>query len=901
MPIEGPSLLGTGVWLVPLVILATLGLLVFLTRRWRDQAQQALQSTGRALRQLERSGRQVEQVIAAFSPEDEEPFGAQARRLHAGLAAWLEDLSQVRVGYIAAQDRFRWLSSPSWQAVAGGWLGWFDLRRQVRRLEEACELTEARLAAVGAGLAEYEQISWQVAQQVQAVSKSHRQAGQALEALQQQGLLGPELEQALDLLEHSRLLLGEIHPVLRQGDQAAVLAEAEHAAVAEAYRRLAQVRPDLDALNAQAADWQRQLGQALNANAALQQAFYRLEETYLHAPPVLDLAEFQQRLENLRVIVQTLAETTTRLEAGSLALFQREAQRQEELCQQMLGELESAYRQQAVLEELLPGLRTELQRLGDQLAALAAHAALPIAWGSTRSELDQLQRELKDLGSLSHSRPPDQLARHLGAAQQVAQACQELQSRLEHIQAQHAGLCELLEQLQAETWFKTAQKVATQAAQYAPENWSPNLAVADFPADLDELLAAREHLLAAGAGRLLPEQALPERLETARRLAAASQDLRQRLQGIHTRLGTLRQVERQAQEQVEQALNTVNQLAFLVRSNEFLTAQSGQELKRWTGALQNLQADLDQREQGALERKQRQAADLVGRIEQTAAQWLQRLGQDVQRRQQRLAELIEELEQIAPLAEKAVDEAHAQVEKPAGLPPKPRGKAERLALAQLVPEFKRLSDQWQECAAAQAAIQDLGRQVLDSYATASDSRQQAKTQLELLTRTLQKPGAWPPVSVSSEQERREFSTIEAEWDALGEQAWRALALVTQLERLAARYQTLTERLRQAVDRSALDQDQVLELEQDLDDLAGRWQEQLVVYADSPLAVREIRQLLGRLESERSHLKRRCQQGALTYAQALQSLKGLHREAGYFKAAIDGDHAVDASGQVYRRR
>jgi hypothetical protein len=344
----------------------------------------------------------------------------------------------------------------------------------------------------------------------------------------------------------------------------------------------------------------------------------------------------------------------------------------------------------------------------------------------------------------------------------------------------------------------------------------------------------------------------------------------------------------------------LNQIAFIVRSNPFLGQVAANDLAGLQGSLQSQLNEIGQRQRGRLDKKASQAASSVERVVQTANRWLDQLGQDIQTQTQKLSAALAELDAIARLEDPPLDEARRLLSQAPSFGVGGFAGKARYGLPELVAELKRRSDYWQSCTAGLKSLQEVAQEVGASFQAASQNRQRARELLVEGTAARQKR-AWPPTSVSLEEERRELDALEAQWGTLKDKTTRAISLVYQLGDLSAGYKTLAEKARQASALGVKEGRQVEEVEGELDELAHRWEANIESCRDAPAAIQEIRDLLAEMQDERLQIKRQYQQGGRNFDQSLQSLKNLERKAQYFQVALDADHAIDANGRVIRRR
>ena len=190
------------------------------------------------------------------------------------------------------------------------------------------------------------------------------------------------------------------------------------------------------------------------------------------------------------------------------------------------------------------------------------------------------------------------------------------------------------------------------------------------------------------------------------------------------RLADIESKEKLAQEVLKSAQSSLNQIAFIIRSNDFLTRIAAQETGCYQANLQEVLDELAQRQHGNVEKKSRKTEALVAKIETSANQWLDQLNQQTQTTRQQLSTALAQLDAIATLDEPALTEARRLLDSASALGG--YGAKSRFHLDELLPEFKRRSDHGQACAAAARALQDVAGPVIDTYEEAALNRQQAR-------------------------------------------------------------------------------------------------------------------------------------------------------------------------------
>jgi methyl-accepting chemotaxis protein len=262
-----------------------------------------------------------------------------------------------------------------------------------------------------------------------------------------------------------------------------------------------------------------------------------------------------------------------------------------------------------------------------------------------------------------------------------------------------------------------------------------------------------------------------------------------------------------------------------------------------------------------------------------------------------LAASLSTLDQVARLDEPAVAEARRLVSAAPEYDATVKGQKSAYGLEQVGLELKRHCEYWEKCEAAQKALAEVEKPVLEVSRQVSGHRQQAQKQMDAALALLRQPGGWLPVSLPLDAEKRELDSLEKQWRATQEQQISAIQLVARLGDLSSRYQVLAEKIERAAERAAREQADFESLTGEIEEQAERWRSLQRDYRDNPQASQEIRELLDGLAQELDRLKEQSRQGALSAEQVQQALKKLSRRVRLAQVAVDDQHAVDINGRV----
>ncbi len=893
----------SGVWLIPLILLATIAGLYLLIRYWQRKTQQELKETRGALRGLHARRQEIDLVLQAYSQEPREPYASRLGELQARLEEIDSQLAGLERQNVAIQEGMRQLASNRWQATVGAPFFWFSLRRESAGLRKALEAQHKALDEAAKSSQELERLGWEIASQARQAQETHQQARRLIEKFQGQNLQGQSLQAAAHKESDLRQALAQIPAYFFNEEETAVLSQAQQAHVAEAHAVLSQAQPELDTLLAQLQGWEQAHAETTAKVAALRQVLDRVDRSLDNIPDGLDLTATIDQFDKLKIISRNLQDTLSRLEIESMGAVAEESGRVHAAVQEIDNQVKQSRQQLGDLKRVLDELSEGLQMLSAQFAALGTAGIHPLAWGQSRIVLTRLSREASAIGTIKKSRNPEQISQDLASAARLNVQQKELSDHCQEIARQHGELLDILaspEFARGQEWLQGAQILKERAGSYDPDNWPRIDSVASFAQDLGALADGLKRL-AGNPAEPVGETDLAQRLQDTRQLAQFYQSLRNRADHIQTRLEEIQSSEQQAQDQASGIRSALNQLTLLARSNAFLGETATAEINRLQSSYEQAARELEQRERGPVERKARSVVTLLARIEQSANNWLERLNKEIELQKNALAADLSDLEEITELDEPAVAEAHrllgsGQAYGASGFP----GKTQ-FGMNEAILELRRRSDYWQSCNAALRSLEDVAQPLFETFSAASQNRQHLREQIAEISNWMRGARSWPPTSVSLDSERQELAKVEAEWEAVKSRPAKAITLVAQIGSISAKYQALSSKVQQIAERAAQEQSQVEKLEADIDELAQLWQQQMQTYRDNPNTTEEIRRLLGELENQHSSIKRQYRQGGKTYEQILQALQSLQRRIRIAQVSIDENHVIDVNGRMIAYR
>ena len=898
------SLLQTGVWLIPLILTATIAGLYFLVRRWRQRSEGDLKSLRGRLRQLQGTLRQVQISAQDNTIEDPEPYGSLAAKLHANLEQLGQQLVKLEYEHVGLRERFQRLSANRWQSLVGAPYLWFELRKDIANLSSLLEEGQTALTNAGELESKLDRLGWYVALQARQARQVFDQVRERMDDLRDRRIQGETIDQAGQQVEEIHNMLVQIPSYFLVADESNLLEQADKESITRVHEITLAAQPALEELRSQAMGWQEMFAKTSEKVTRMSQVVDGVEYSLDRVPSEVQVSQVKARFESIKVVARTLRDSLSRLEIDNMELVAQEAERIANSAHEIETSLKRAGEQQATLEIVIEEYTGGLKSLSMQFASLGTRSTHPVIWGPSVATLTELNRAANEIGPPKKMRTPEQIKKDLVQAARLNSRQKELGEYCQSVEAQHRELVGLLAETQLsqmDRWLEDAQELARQTGQYAPENWPRGDSVASLPGEIDDLTQLSKSLLPKSHGQSIRESELSEQLQSTRELLEQQQKLQKRLENIRARLAELKEGEKEAQENLKTVQTVLNQIAHVVRSNSFLSDVAGKELEQLQADIQGALGDFQERQRGAMDKKVRQTNAITAKAEQSANRWLDQLAKEGQKGSETISTALAALDKIAMLDESAVADGRRLLA--AGQSHQARAYAglSRFRLEELVAEFKSRSDYWQACTAVASALSDVLGPVMGSYQDAEQSRQETQDLLARVSTWLQQNRDWPPTSISLKSEQSELERLEEQWSALKGRPQKAINLVQQLGNLSAKYQTLAAKINQSAERAEHEQGQIEGVELDINEAAQLWQNHWYTYREYPEISQEIRDLLDGIDHELAQIRRYYKQKTSDYQQVLQAMKNLYRKVRYYQVALDEEHAIDYSGQVHTKR
>ncbi len=871
--------------------------LLLLANYWKAQSLLDLKQLRANVRQLHARRRQAAAAAQVYDARDPEPFGSLAGQLHTCLDDVQRQLQALELHLVASNQALRLPTTNAWKNLVGSPYYQFRLRQELCIIRDELSLCEKSLQAVADLAQELGQAGQLVSQQAVRFQQLVRQITLAMDQLREHHLEGQTMLEAEHQERQALAVLEQVPAVFLGEGQGDALAGVDKGEISRVHDAITQAYPALETLLFQAQAWNTQYLETARNIMRLRRSLDSLGSILGSLLPGLNMKQVRKQFDQLKVITDTMQNTLDHMEIELMQEIGAEAANVQHASLELGSQVNQAQRQFAELILVLPQLSEGLQKLNAQCTSLASSPVHPVQWDQTRAMLTALGQQINALGQITKPREPEQVILDRAAAQDLLKRLDSLADQFQKIASQHGELLALLnspEISQTETWRKEAQKLSEQCQAYNPENW-PKVDKVSYAAS--ELLALAEGLrrLAADPSESIPENDLAGRLDEVHQLAEFSSLLRLRMANIRSRLVEIQQVEGAAREQLASGRAAMQQISFAIRSNSFLESTAAAESSRLQANLQQLSNELDQPQQGMVDRKARQVSAGIERAKLAGNGWLQQLKQEIIQQVQTLSSSLAALDAISPLDDPAVNEARRLVTGSQALDLHGYGGPPAFTLQQLVVEFKQHCDFWQSCRAATAAVQEVEKHVSAAYTAAIEMRRRASEPFIPASQT-SLVGGWLPSGEMTSAVRQEFDRLEQEWKSIPKNKTRALSLVSQLGKLTSSYQSLAEKSGQAAGQISQERARLDKLEKELLDMLDQWRARRQAYQDHPTAAPEIQALIDETQLALDQLKTQGSKGTRTYEQLLADLQKLQRKVRFYQVALDDQHAVDIHGR-----
>lgn len=889
------SILGSGIWLLPLVVVVTIVGLFVLVRYWQSQSSADLQKLGGRGEAIAQDLFDLQQNSSGLDDERREPYGMRLRTLNQHLKRLVAQFDRLQTELEGMNERFQQPSDNAFAAIIGAPLLWYRIRQEFSSLYAAADELDAALERANQVYHNLLTLPWSVAQQARASA----QAVAAVEALavdlEGRGVRGEALEGFWEQLGQARDRLSGLPPYLYEAGERELEQQAQTEHIVDTYRVLTEVRPQVEALHERVKGWMAAQHQAQSLIEQARAALERLQRSLPGAPQEVDLRLLHNELQALG---ESLPQLSTALEAPDAAVLEEYVQQADAMrlqAQDLEGRFKSAMRQVSTLSRNLSALQAGLERVDSELTAMETNAVHPLQAGLSRHRSKVLQQRLKEIGPLGKTRAPEQLERHLGTAGELQPQIDTLNQNVAAIRREYDELLSLRasqELVNGLTWIGAASKIAAQVAEYEPHNWERSLHVERLPDDLQALEGEQIRLVPSERKAPVAEEELGLILQESHKLAARHKEMRTRMAQVQNRLNEISQKETEAIVALGAQRQWLERAAELMRSVPFLDSATGADTAELLSQVGLLRQEMQQRKQGSLDSKVKKVQASGREMEKAAARWLQGLAKSMSELQDDLEQRLGTLDGISYLQDPAVEQARQYLDE---LKPVPAGKD--LNAEQILLEIQRISQVWTPGVRLVKDVEEIQKLVMQAYQEASAQRQEAQDALEGAAKAIPDKPAWPASSQSLADPRRRLGELEKRWVELKDAETSSGWYVKRLGDLQRDFQVLAGEVHRTLIKAEQEQDRVEEFDGQYNELVERWQAQILNFSADPGARAAIRNVIDEANLARRSIQEKYGRGQMPYDEVLKSLRLLNEQVRSAHANLDSERRINIDGSA----
>jgi chromosome segregation ATPase len=885
----GISLLASGIWIIPLAIVAVMAAAFAWVELLQRETHKELLPILTIIQKYQSELRALIADAQAYSRDDEEPFGSKAGILETEVANFQARIESILREYVSLQAIRRRNKYRTWQMALGSiffWYDWFRLRSDAKALRESVDLLEPPLQRLKTRHRELQRIGWTVAQRIRGVVRRMDGVNALLAHLSDQRFYGDSFDAMVQETSTLQDELNEIDPDFLTQDEEHILSNVDKGAVAATYAYIDSAEPRLEDLTTQLTSLKRAYNGLETEVGAMTSSLREVRNTLEDVPENLDVDESQERLRSLETIAETIRSTMKRIEIESLDEIFHQAQAVRTNSEDLQSLLRSASNDLASLQNILNRLHERQVLLLEQIETLAEKQRHPVDWGSSLERARAINAVLEMLGPLDKPRVPDQVASQMNTAAEVLPEQSDLLHHCSQITADRSDLLSAIDDIQAIDllqWLEDASGLAARAARYAPENWPEPDGVARLSEDIETIDSRVRDLAMPDEAQAIPEAEIPGKKESYEALRTDIQSMQHRLERVKTRLGELKTQEENVREQLDLAWLTVSQLEGLASGNQYLEKITGRQLEKFHKRLEDMRDEFQTVARGRMERRLSEVESLVSELSNAAGEWFSRLYAEVEAIKDELASKLELIDSMADLDEPEIERVEKILNEDArasvsSQPPT------QLSLEEIIPNMKRRSDVWQQGNITLKLIEEKIEAPLNAaYSQTSGLRKQVRSLLTQADRLISRERTWPPSSLEIHSEHTEFEQLELAWDQLPEQPGAVIWVVRRYDELSGGYRSLADRLRQMLKWAESEHDRVQSFESQIDRDLKAWRDLERKYSGERMVTSRIRKLREDALTQRDRIYRRWRLSVEdtprqpAYEQALEALQTLARE------------------------
>ncbi len=683
------------------------GLLIF--GRYYEKKTSARVKLLRAnLRRIQSASRVLIQEAKSFSARDPEPYQSLAKQFYELLSAFKHRLSQQERSYVEINERLTRLKHQLIRKSLGAFTSWPPLNRELRVLSSELQQLNNSLGEVQAVLKIIHQLPWEISQQIRELGIKLSSVIEQFEDLNQRGLYGDTFEAALQLGQETQKAILNSPAEFLDGSEETVLQNASKETTIQVFDEIQTCTPRVNELLSKAEKWESQQSLAVSLLNAMNNIIQNLEEVLALSPPNLEVSTERDSWRKMKEVSQNLLATAARLEVESIPLVIQETDRLLAAAKDVSKEVSHAQREFSALTNLLTENVDETRVLENDISALENQHICPISWDNGKNSLNEFMREIGALGEVQTPRRPAQVTAHLATSSRIRSGLIELKRQLRQIEQERASLLAFLDDpviKQIPELVQNGRSLIAETARYSQANWTEDENPLNLEKRIDHLNSEFNRLVQREQSISLTETDLTERLESCNRLLSQVKPISDQIKKIRQSWETLKSAEMQSIERIDTLIRSLTQLQMIVKSNPFLDGIASMDIDRLQKTSHGLKGRFSQPEQGRLETKIGEAANLLTSFDGRIVQWLDELNQELIHLHEDLDKTVRALDEIGSLDDPPINHARRLLNSQNVDKISLRDSRMPVNLDDLVLALRERSSVWQECLIAKKSLE----------------------------------------------------------------------------------------------------------------------------------------------------------------------------------------------------
>lgn len=889
---------------IGIALLAALGGSIFLITHWKTQIQNSLKQTRARIRTLQAKKQQLESLSSPYRIDDPEPIGAHTRALSGHLSTADTQIKSLNQAYIHQQEHFRRLSQQSWWQKVASIRYWQNLKKNTSGLLQKTSDLEAPLEEAQAIQQTLEMLGWKVALEARSLNLLLLTTEDLLQALHRKNLRGETLEKTQKQLVVTSVELGRIPQYFLDASQTSLLEQATKEDIALVFEILRENRSVIEETALKIQGWHTAVNNIADQLAIMNTILQTAESTLAGTPPELDTTASQKAFASIKQAGAELNRKATAVDTDNLETILKKIVLVTNTARDIDNHIRQAGADLATLQAQYDSLSEQITMLSTQFARAASRTAFPILWGEDLAKLTNTNRQIKALNPGLGRTTPDGIREKITAAKQIQSELNDLENTYRRVESRLLQLTTLIgsaEFMQMESWLENVPAQIAVLRNYASENFPRSEDVQTLSGEFDTLFQNIKQNELKETSTPVNESELNDKFDTAQGMLNQYQNFRKKFEAVWENFQELLVLEERSVEKLDEIRASLGQLQLIMQSNPTVENICSDEVRTYLEDAETLSEELGNYQQGTIRKKKAKTDALERSIETRGRKWTKQLQQIVGDQLHEISASLNAIRNIAIVSERAIDEGKDLI---AGKPLKAavqRSDDRGSSIRAMILEIKRLSDLSQRSAAILYALEDIKTPLMTTHTQALTARQRTSEMLLNLRDAVRKRQDWPPTSVSLSAEQIQFDNLEKEWHRLSSRQYNAVSLAARLGAFESRYNKLAERLNKAATLLREEAQQIEAIENRLDELESRWQDQWQFYSSNPFANQEIQDLLEQMLKMRKQIRRDYKRGERNFNDTVYALKRLNQEIKERKVMIDENQLVDIRGRIYPYR